>query len=242
MWNQKIEETIRKIGESARGYKIMHMYASAQNLFIHNTLMYTTMGMGGLSAILSSVDFYANHIVLKILVICITIIASSIVAIVKVSRFDQKSETNKTAAAKYTSLEGNIWRQLSLEPADRVGAREYVDWISKSFDDLFEASPLLDIEIYRKYIKYAKKNNLAIPEEYTPLVDLKKVFTEKDLQGFASEEDTKIEVITREPEVKEQPTASELVHRSATGGVFPELKKFCDGKMAYEMKRLMRGN
>lgn len=252
MWNDKIEDTIRKIGESVNGYKVMHIYASGRASLFNSILIYFNIALGPLAGVLSSIDYYLEKQQLKILIMCITFLSGTIATVIKFAKLDQKSEAHKSAAAKYTSLEGNIRRQLSLYPNDRIKANEYLEWVSKSFEELFDASPLLPLDIYQRYVKYAQRNQITIPDEYTLAIDLKRIFSDRDLEGFQS---TKIKTSQGQNEKKDDvpqtPVESILpdninividteIKRGTTFSKFPELKKFCDGKMEYELKRLRR--
>ena len=57
---------------------------------------------------------------------------------------------------------------------DRVNAVEYLEWVGKSFDELFVLSPLIDKKIYEEYINLAKKNGNVLPDEYDITVNISK--------------------------------------------------------------------
>jgi hypothetical protein len=64
-------------------------------------------------------------------------------SIIKFSKLDHSIVQYKTIGAKYSSLEGNIRRQLSLDRIDRINAGKYLEWVSKSYVELVEATPIL---------------------------------------------------------------------------------------------------
>jgi hypothetical protein len=166
-WTDKIEDTLKEIGESCTGYKWMNLYAAKRTLRKYNILMYSSIVMGPISGILSAVatkyEDYADR--LGIIITIFGFLSGVFSAIIKFSKLSDKSSSYKTVSAKYASLEGNIRRQLSISREERVNAGEYLEWISTSFDELFISAPLVSDNIYGEWVEYAKKNGLTIPKE-----------------------------------------------------------------------------
>jgi hypothetical protein len=173
-WSDSIENTIKDIGDSCLAYKWMNILSVKKNELKYNILMYTSIIIGPVSGILSAVSNGDNLPTLDILVTVFSFLSGVISAVIKFSEFGEKAISYKTAAAKYSSLENNIKRQLSLHRDDRVNAGEYLEWISTSYDELFSGSPLVTDEIYEEWIRFAKENNIETKiKQHAPLSTVK---------------------------------------------------------------------
>lgn len=167
VWSSDIEQTIKEIGDSCKGYKWMNIFVAKKTDFIYNCLMYTSMTIGPLAGFLSAISVNdADHqAILSYISMGFSFTTGVLSAVIKFSSFGDKSITHKSIASKYASLEGNIRRQLSLPREDRVNAGEYLDWVSTSFDELFTSSPLIPDSIYEEWVKFAEENKITVPKE-----------------------------------------------------------------------------
>jgi hypothetical protein len=174
VWTDKIEDTLKEIGESCTGYKWMNLYAAKKTLRKYNILMYSSIVIGPISGILSAVaskyEDYADR--LGVVITIFGFLSGLFSAIIKFSKLGDKSSSYKTVSAKYASLEGNIRRQLLLGREDRVNAGEYLEWISTSFDELFTSAPLVSDNIYSEWVEYARKNGMTIPKELGRFIEV----------------------------------------------------------------------
>ena len=153
-WSDTIEKALLNIAESCKGYKWMNIFSAKRESFRYDILMYSLIILGPLSGILSSSSSSTSSSKDNILQIFVTVFSFStgmFSAVIKYSKFDEKSLIYKTIASKYGSLESNIRRQLSLEKTDRVNAGEYLEWISNNYDSLFSSSPLISDDVYEKW-------------------------------------------------------------------------------------------
>ena len=170
-WSDNIEKIIKDIGDSCKGYKWMNIFCAKQNLNLYNFLMYSLILIGPISGILSTLStIYSIQVTVTVFSFSTGILSAAI----KYSKLEEKSASHKTIAAKYASLEGNITRQLSLNRNDRINAGKYLNWVSQSFDDLFNSMPLLPENIYNTWINFAKENNLSIPQEIGKMITYNK--------------------------------------------------------------------
>lgn len=234
-WSDNIENILKEVGESCLGYKWMNIFAAKNNEVRYNTLMYISIVIGPIAGILSAVSTNNDATYLPVVQIFITIfsfINGVISAVIKFSEFGEKSSVYKNTAAKYASLESNIRRQLSLFRNDRVNAGEYLEWISKSYDDLFTSSPLISDDIYQQWVKFAKQNGLSIPKEMGRVV--------VDNNPAQIEQLTSTTSINISNEHKNQLEIEHKRERTSMDGSATDLAKFSDGKMRYEMARLYR--
>lgn len=158
-WSDTIENTIKDIGDSCLAYKWMNILCVKKNELKYNTLMYSSIVIGPVSGVLSAIS-NGEAPTLQILVTVFSFLSGVISAIIKFSEFGEKAVLYKNAASKYSSLENNIKRQLSLARDDRVNAGEYLEWISTSYDELFSSSPLISDDVYEDWLAFAEENKI----------------------------------------------------------------------------------
>jgi len=213
-WNENIEKTLKDIEDSCSGYKWMNIFAARKNEKKYNFLMYTSIILGPVTGILSTISESSENI--NILVTIFSFLTGIISAITKFSEFGEKSLAYKNISSKYASLETNIKRQISLAKTDRVNPGKYLEWISSSYDELFSSSPLISDDIYEEWLDFAKRNSLGVSN----LNNLNKNRQGSIYSGHSQEEKTShVEV-----KINEEPISN----------------NFMDGKMRYELSRLKR--
>jgi len=252
-WNSNIEKNIKDIGESCKGYKWMHIKLARSALYNYNILMYLTIAIGPLGGLFGTItaskqDFENEYTVLQILAIMCSCVTGFLASIAKYANYNQRSVDHRTAAAKYTSLEGNIRRQLSLFREDRVNAGKYLQWVSVSFDDLFAASPLISNNVYVEWAKFAKDNNLYIPKEYELSIKVDTV-PAKELANIGeirvNEGESSADLNTLAPHIPPPlppQIKSTKTHRTHHYASYPELNRYTDPQMEYELCRLFGMN
>lgn len=256
-WTSIMEKNVKEIGEKANGYKIMHIQQARKVSKKYKCLMYLGICLGPLSALLSGIGATLNQdapVKFPIASACAGFIAGLVVAITKFGKFEEKGSHHKIAASKYTSLESNIRRQLMLCRNNRVNAAKYIEWIGNSFDDLFLASPLITRKIYTNYVKIARKNGITIPDEYNLTIninqpyqiqkfnEIKDVTLIKINECNSDTEETNNEIkIDVETQPNENMTfkGATKIKRTDTLTNFQDINEFSDGRMRYEMKRMM---
>jgi hypothetical protein len=229
-WSNTIEKVIKDIGETCKGYKWMNITAAKTSRLKYNILMYTLITTGPITGILSALNTSDN---LSIFVTVFSFLSGILSAIIKFSKFQQKSSSYKIMAAKYASLEGNIRRQLSLNREERVNAGKYLQWVSVSFDDLFASAPLIPDHIYEEWVKFAKNNNLTVPKDYGNMVEI-----EDNTEKLGSLDNIKIRNSNIEIVVQGTDTIKKKKKRGDIYTSYTDLNKFQDSKMKYELSRL----
>lgn len=246
-WSPTIEKNILEIGEKAKGYKIMHIKTSRQISYKYDWLMYSGIVLGPLAGLFSGIGAMLHpeeETTFPILSACVAFISGIVVAVSKYGKFEEKSSDHRLAASKYTSLESNVRRQLALCKKDRINAGQYLDWIGNSFDDLFLASPLVSPKIYDSYVKKAKEKGLAIPDEYGMTVNINESYQMKKIHEIkdASVIDINIDLSKGSQNNSEEIQTfkgKKEIKRTKSMSHYPELNKFSDGRMEYEMQRMM---
>lgn len=170
-WSDKVEMTIKEIGEQSKGFKWMHNEAAKSASFRHDILTYLIMFIGPLAGVLSTVSSPDNQAVNNTITV-LSYISGLLGFTIRYARYDKKANSHKTVASKYISLEGNIRRQLSLYRDDRVNAGQYLEWTSTSFDNIFSSAPLLPDHIYENCVKQAKEKGIKIPQRYGEMTEV----------------------------------------------------------------------
>jgi hypothetical protein len=181
VWNDNLEEQIKKIMISCHKHKTVNMSAAYSCSTKHDILMYSTIVLSPLSGIL--VNLGSTTLAVTI----ISFIAGLLSAIAKFGKFEQKCTLYKNTAAKYASLEGNISRQLALNVNDRVNAGKYLEWVSTSYEELFGSSPLLPeqdkTQVSLNNDKEVKKNVPEVQIELNKFTDGKMKYELERLFG-----------------------------------------------------------
>jgi len=138
-WGKQLELVLTGIKEKSLKLKILNIKSARKEAVKYNALMYTLMILGAISGILTSIS---DERAIQILVIVLSFLSSTISASVRFSKFNQKATQFKSFGAKFNSLKENIDRQLQLSVSERVSAPEYLNWVSSSFDTLYETMPM----------------------------------------------------------------------------------------------------
>jgi hypothetical protein len=124
-WNNRLEGVLKNIGNDSMAYKIMHLTEARQSVETYDYLTILGIVMGPLAGIVSAIGSSLNMSDFPAIVISEIILgflSGVIVAILKYGKYEEVSTANKSAAAKYASLEANVRRQLSLYRADRMNS------------------------------------------------------------------------------------------------------------------------
>jgi len=173
-WNDKQEIIAKDIGDMALGYKLMHIEMAQSAHLKYNIFMYVGIIFAPLSGIIAQFHFslLPNSDYLSYIALVISFISGIFVTIIKFSRYDEVEYSNKLAASKYISLEGNVRRQLALYRDNRIDAQMYMEWLTNSFDELFQSSPLLPHHLFEKYHQLALKNGHVPPNRYGNTINI----------------------------------------------------------------------
>lgn len=168
-WNDEIESQIEQLGNLSLGYKWIYRETAKVYDSRHKKLSWASVVMpqiAGLTIILESFatqDPFTRSI-FSISSIVLSFVSSILAAIIEFGDYGGKADENRRAAAKFTSLSGNIQRQISLYRTERENGMDYLGWITKNFEELQEMSPLLREDIIIKYTKAARVTGIVVPE------------------------------------------------------------------------------
>ena len=257
-WNDRLEQVAKDIGEKSKSYKIMHLSQAQKTNYTYNQLMILGITLGPLSGIISGIGTLIPDIdpISPILAILFGFLSGIIVSIIKFGKYDEVSNANKQAAARYTGIESNVRRQLSLYRKDRVHAIEYMKWLENKYEEMFFSAPLLPAEIYDKHALLAKELGWEVPKKYEQTITINKDYETTKIREVMNKQDIEIHVIEEDNEANET-EANKDIHLSVSENEddnsdkaitilrtrkmanFPELNEYSDKALEYELKRMM---
>ena len=262
-WNTRLEEAAKDIGESAKAYKIMHIEEAQEATTVYNRLMIAGIVAGPLAAAVTSVSTAASVdentlITCNVASILLGFISGIVVSIIKFGKYDEVSNANKQAAARYTSIESNVRRQLGLYREDRVSASHYMEWLEAKYDELFMSAPLLPSVAYDRLNDRSEALGVRVPNRYDTVIEINHEYEDAkmgevqdrtDIQinenpgiGAAPEVSAggeKLRDVVRGVMISQSMKGEKKIKRSGAMSQFPELNECSDQMLQYEMKRMM---
>lgn len=145
-WDHTVEKVVKDIENSCKEYKYMHLKGCKHSSLKYDITIYIVIALAAISSILASTyDTIANcnSDNNKVIQIFLSLISGVLSAVIKFSKFEHKATVHRATSLKFASLENNIKRQLTLLPEDRQPADKYLEWVTHSFDELFNSSPIV---------------------------------------------------------------------------------------------------
>lgn len=152
IWNDKIENVLLKTLNNCKNYKHISLEASKKASFYYNILMYTLIVLSPIAGVLSAFNTDSNEVKQHMITI-LSFLVGTISTILKFSKLEKKIASYKSLASKYSSLENNISRQLAIDKENRIRPVEYLEWISKNYEELFSITPFSEHSESEKEIK-----------------------------------------------------------------------------------------
>lgn len=184
-WNGQIEQVIKNIGESSNGYKLMHVQEARDNEIMYTRLMFAGIVLGPMSSIMSasSAAFeLSENPWMSTIEIVLGFLSGIVVAVIRFGKYDETSNSHKSAAARYASVEGNIRRQLSLNRSDRVLPSSYLEWVERKYEDIFTSAPLIREVTHNNFSETALKNGWPVPNQYSHVIEVNQTDHEENIK------------------------------------------------------------
>lgn len=273
-WNKDQEIAAQKIGESANSLKVMHINVSRNASSKYEMLMIISIIIGPASGTINIIGAeYPDHVsIFLIISAIISFVSGILIAIVKFSSLDEVSIAHKSAAAKYTSLESNVRRQLSLYRDNRPAPDKYLEWLTSSYDELFASTPLIPRDIQDAYAEHARTNGITLPDQIENVIEINTKYQQSKLRDVINISHIDIETDPNNPDrslasldvdirltgvdieannsqdntrgIDAQLKGESLVKIKRTNSMnyYSDLGQFGDGLMAYEMSRMFGFN
>ncbi len=262
VWNSSQEAAVRNIGEFSRGFKVMHINTARSTSRMYEMLMITSIILGPAAGTIDVIgSVYPDNVNTFLLVSAVlSFLCGILLTIVKFAALEEESAAHKAAAVKYTSLESNVRRQLSLYRNNRPDPDKYLEWITTSYDELFASAPLLPRSVQDAYTAYAQDHDIMIPDQLESIeintnyneFKLLDVTNTKQIHVTARNSDVDIELgdasIDRSQPAEQAPSPDVSVKPELSGSVktkrtktmkpYADLGTFGDGLMKYEVQRM----
>lgn len=263
-WNKSQEAAAKRIGESAKGLKIMHINVARTTSRIYECLMIVSIVLGPAAGTMDVIGSAYPDSVEIFLIISATIsfLSGILIAVVKFASLDEESIAHKTAAAQYTSLESNVRRQLALYRDNRPNPEKYLTWITDRYDELFASSPLIPRRVQDAYVTHARERGITIPDQIESVIEVNTEYQECKLKEMSNTQ--AIQITSRDSTVERdledgvlaesaEPVATpspDVTLRASEGGStsttkrkkvnaqYANLGEFSDGMMNYQLSRL----
>lgn len=255
-WNEKTEKVIIDIQNACKDYKYMHVEACKTASRKYDITMYVIIALGPISSILASTydsSIKCTSPTNQAVQIFLSLISGVLSAIIKFSKFEHQATVHRTTSLKFASLENNIKRQLTLLPEDRQSADKYLEWVTHSFDELFNSSPIIVETVFKKWTKEqrtekepgqehvsAGQEHASAGQEHT-LPTQEPTLLCKEHSGVVIPE-PKTDARSAEVRTADAKNTTESLPSPRPQYPLEELEynSFSDGKMNYELARLRR--
>ena len=234
-WNQKLEESAQCIGHAAQGYKHMHINQANDASEMYMYLMGLGIIVGPLASVLQSIGLALSmetEPIISVFVIVLGFLSGIIVTTVKVGKYEEVINANKSAAARYTSIEANVRRQLGLYRGDRMPAIAYMDWLETKYKELWMSAPLLSDDTVTKYSKEAKVKGLPIPDQYDHLIKINNLYESKKMKEISNNDEIHIKM-------KDNNNCNGIKRSNNCMAKIHEINFASDKILSYELNRLM---
>ena len=194
-WNKNIESIIQVIEKQSRLYKKMHLEISFNSNWYYSFFMISAIVISPLPGLVTTFgtlfcDDLNDMVYYNSVASVLSFLTTILVSIIKFNKYDEISHAHKSASFKYVSIEQNIKRQLMLSRSDRIVAKDYINWLLQSFDNLYASSPVLTCDVIHKYEKAVDEleKELETEEERMSDVEEKNEIYFQESQKKKSEE------------------------------------------------------
>ena len=230
----------------------MHLHSARNFSKRQRLLMYSTIFISPIAGLLSIIESVIigstpnqnkHIIVIPIIVALLSFFTGILNVIINYARYEELISEHRTFAAKFSSLVNNIRRQLNLEAEDRENAGDYLGWIAKNYDELFEMAPLIRENIIDKYVTIAKTKKIPIPEMNDDVTALNLINRNKNIPLEVDKTSINIPKIIDDFKNNEPPKRSQShsikKEENTLGNVIIDMNRYDDIRMKYELKRFM---
>lgn len=171
IWNGTEESLLKKWGEQAASYRILHnrayrKYKYLTALFTIPVIIVSTLtgtanfSQGTIIQIYPSFDVY-----LPLMIGALNLISGIITTIGQFFRVSELNEAHRNSSISYGKFARNISTELSLPPNERTySGLDFIQICRNEMDRLIEQSPEIGMEIITKFERNKKFKNIIKPE------------------------------------------------------------------------------
>ena len=246
-WNNKSEDVIKQLSENVKSYKIMHLQQAQQSYSFYRKLTITGIIIGPMAGILSAINqviYPDENPTIPIIEILLGFLSGIIMTIIKFGKYDETMNSNQAVAARYTSLEANIRRQMCLYRENRIPPENYLEWVETKYNEIISSAPLITRNTYTDFVKKSHKNGYTIPNMYDSIITINtESIPEIVIQIPEQVTNTTQEGATTTQEGATTTQEGGIIHkvkRTTTMTKIPEINQYSDKMLQYEMKRMFQ--
>ena len=189
-WNSALAIYVKRLGQRAGGYKWMHGQSSRYFTVRFQWIGVTSIIVNAL-ATAGNIPFAANcqeeYDWVKIIAIILGFLVTLAMAYQQFKDYGSRRTDHKTMESNWAALYDHIMQQLHKNSRDRQEANDYIEWISKEFNDLKASSPLIPQSIIDKYRSMIDGRDIADPEGFDEII-IKKDSPLRALQAVEDDE------------------------------------------------------
>jgi hypothetical protein len=167
-WTEEIEKQLKYLGECAQGYVRMYKmdilrYSNLQQRWTQGGI---SAGILGAALLTMALSLGVENSQIMIIVSTFLSFGTSVCQgyLYQVDYATILADL-KRQASKYSGLQNNIKRQLSMPRNKREKAEDYHYWITNNYDQLGETSLNIHPDTVEKYRNICEKDNLPFPDE-----------------------------------------------------------------------------
>ena len=172
-WNSALAIYVKRLGQRSGGYKWMHGQASRYFTVRFQWIGVTSIIVNAL-ATAGNIPFAANcqeeYDWVKIIAIILGFLVTIAMAYQQFKDYGSRRTDHKTMESNWAALYDHIMQQLHKNSRDRQEANDYIEWISKEFNDLKASSPLIPQSIIDKYRSMIDGRDIADPEGFDEII------------------------------------------------------------------------
>ena len=195
IWNGTEEALLKKWGEQAASYRILHnrayrKYKWLTAIFTIPVIIISTLtgtanfSQGTIVQIYPSFEMY-----LPLMIGALNLISGIITTIGQFLRVSELNEAHRNSSISYGKFARNISTELSLPPNERTySGLDFIQICRNEMDRLIEQSPEIGMEIITKFEKNKKFKNIIKPEviNISSIVPYKPTKDEKTQETLAN--------------------------------------------------------
>ncbi len=168
-WNKSLEEYFCNTSEQCMGYAWLHK--RCEEMYSHRTIFIDlpTIIIGAVNGFVSvgSKQIFSDDAYAPVYIGAVSLFVSILSTVNSYFGWSRKAEAHKIACNSYSKLYRFIAVEMNTKPrAERMNPKKLLEYVSTTFDQLGESSPLIAPTIVSSFIhKFGKLKDFSLPEE-----------------------------------------------------------------------------
>lgn len=168
-WNKSLEEYFCNTSEQCMGYAWLHK--RCEEMYSHRTIFIDlpTIIIGAVNGFVSvgSKQIFSDDAYAPVYIGAVSLFVSILSTVNSYFGWSRKAEAHKIACNSYSKLYRFIAVEMNTKPrAERMNPKKLLEYVSTTFDQLGESSPLIAPTIVSSFVhKFGKLKDFSLPEE-----------------------------------------------------------------------------